>query len=579
MGFISTKIDEMIDLLEASKLLHLDKIAEKLHWNAEHLERVARALERVGVVRLSYPISLDQKPEISLSKPHSLAVPIVPMPHGKSLAAYSIVVEQDQLSVDVEVIFSESEKQPVYYADLPYFSPYVLLFLQSIKDDAAKFLPPEPLLMGEAEKAELFKTRQSFIFTKISDSFDPEEKLRGILVNYVMRDMFGIGDVEILMHDDNIEEIAVNRAELPLYIYHRKFGWLSTNLVLGSEDQAYNLASLIGRKVGKQLSSLSPLLDAHLPTGDRVNATIYPISSLGNSITIRKFARNPITMLDYASSFGNLSFEMAAFLWQAVQYEMNVLVCGGTASGKTTMLNALLAFIPPMQRVISIEDTRELMLPSTQKNWVAMRTRPKNPEGIGEVSMLDLLVNSLRMRPDRIVMGEVRKKEEAEVLFEAMHTGHSAYGTVHADTAAQLVDRLVEPPFSLPGEQVASLNLVVVQYRSRRSGLRRTMSISEVVSGSLKPEINHVYLHRPRKDSFDFVNKPEKYLSLMNLHTGMTEKEILSDQKDKSIVLQWMVKQKCTTIEKVGSVMKAYFLDTAGIVSKASKNEDPAKVL
>ena len=156
MGFISTKIDELADLLETSKLLHLDKIAEKLHWNAEHLEKVARALERVGVVRLSYPISLDQKPEMALSKPRGApAVPVVAMPHGKALAAYSIVVDEARLSVDVEVIFSESERQPVYYADLPYFSPYVLLFLQSIKDDAAKYLPPEPLLMGEAEKAEL----------------------------------------------------------------------------------------------------------------------------------------------------------------------------------------------------------------------------------------------------------------------------------------------------------------------------------------------------------------------------------------------------------------------------------------
>jgi flagellar protein FlaI len=129
--------------------------------------------------------------------------------------------------------------------------------------------------------------------------------------------------------------------------------------------------------------------------------------------------------------------DMAALLWQAMQYEMNVLVAGGTASGKTSALNGLVALVQPFQRILTIEDTRELMLPTYQWNWIPMITRLPNPEGLGEVTMLDLLVNALRMRPDRIVMGEIRRKREAEVLFEAMHTGHSVYSTMHADTSGR----------------------------------------------------------------------------------------------------------------------------------------------
>jgi Flp pilus assembly CpaF family ATPase len=152
-------------------------------------------------------------------------------------------------------------------------------------------------------------------------------------------------------------------------------------------------------------------------------------------------------MVSYLKKQNNsMSYEMAALLWQAIQFEMNIIIAGGTASGKTSALNGLLALVQPFQRIVTIEDTRELMLPSFQWNWVPLVTRQPNPEGAGEVTMLDLVVNSLRMRPDRIVMGEIRRKKEAEVLFEAIHTGHSVYATIHADTGSQVIKRLIEPP-------------------------------------------------------------------------------------------------------------------------------------
>src|SRR3989338_3425436 len=185
------------------------------------------------------------------------------------------------------------------------------------------------------------------------------------------------------------------------------------------------------RKVGRSITLLTPLLDAHLETGDRVNATLYPISVRGNTITIRKFAVKTITIVDMINN-GVISISSASLLWNSIQYELSCLITGGTATGKTSFLGAVCCFFPPNQRIISVEDTQEIKLPK-YLHWIPMITRQANVEGKGEVTMLDLIVNSLRMRPDRIVVGEIRRKQEAETLFEAMHTGHSVYATLHAN--------------------------------------------------------------------------------------------------------------------------------------------------
>tara|TARA_Y100000031_G_C8209569_1_gene380242 strand:+ start:126 stop:776 length:651 start_codon:yes stop_codon:yes gene_type:complete len=193
--------------------------------------------------------------------------------------------------------------------------------------------------------------------------------------------------------------------------------------------------------VGREITGLHPIMDAHLLSGDRVASTLFPVSTAGNTITIRRFARNPWTITTLIAN-NTLSKEMAAFIWLAMHYEMNILVAGGTASGKTSMLSAISGLLPTNQRVISIEDTREITLPEELEwNWVPLTTRNPNPEGQGEVTMLDLIVSSLRMRPDRIIAGEVRRKAQAETMFEAMHTGHSVYTTIHADTVEQVKRR------------------------------------------------------------------------------------------------------------------------------------------
>ncbi|MBI2079926.1 type II/IV secretion system ATPase subunit, partial [Candidatus Micrarchaeota archaeon] len=305
----------------------------------------------------------------------------------------------------------------------------------------------------------------------------PSDKKR-ILAVFLLQNTLGLGELESVLADEQLEEVAVNNSADAIWVYHKKYGWCKTNLRVKSEELIYDYASMIARKIGRQINTLNPMLDARLPTGDRVNSTLFPISHFGNTITIRKFSRNPWTITNFIKS-QTISSEVAALIWLSIQNELSLIVSGGTGSGKTSFLNAMAGLIPANQRIISIEDTRELTLPSFL-HWLPMVTREANPEGKGEVTMLDLMVNALRQRPDRILVGEIRRQREAEILFEAMHTGHSVYATLHADNAEQTISRLTNPPINIPSEMLDALAGIVVQFRHRRFNIRRTFEFAKI---------------------------------------------------------------------------------------------------
>ena len=369
------------------------------------------------------------------------------------------------------------------------------------------------------------------------------------------------------MDDANLEEIAINDAEDPVWVYHVKFGWLKTTIMLSSEDQIRHYATMIGRRVGRQITILDPLMDAHLKGGDRVNATLEPISVAGNTITLRKFAAKPWTITDFIQD-NTISPEAAALIWLGVQYELSTLISGGTATGKTSMLNVVANFFPPNQRIISIEDTREVQLPKFL-HWVPMVTRLANPEGKGEVSMLDLLVNSLRMRPDRIIVGEIRRKREAEVLFEAIHTGHSVYATVHANDTRETITRLTNPPIEIPKTMLPAISMIVVQYRNRRTGVRKTFQIAEILPDS---EPNVLIQLDIRKGVLKKVANSKALMGTIEMFTGFTRSEISKSLIEKEIILKWLVRQKVNTVDSVGRVMAEYYTNKDNLMDYVRKN-------
>jgi flagellar protein FlaI len=422
-----------------------------------------------------------------------------------------------------------------------------------------------------AELKKTFHEKAAALLAKELPELSPDA--RGQLSSVILNEMVGLGPIEFLLADGNLEEIVVNAATEPVWVYHKKHGWLKTNIIISPEAEIQNYASIIARRVGKQVTVLNPLLDAHLVTGDRANSTLFPISSRGNTITIRRFRRDPWTVTDFIETKTSNAASMA-MLWLAMEYELNIIVSGGTGSGKTTLLNVMLPFIQPNQRVLTIEDTRELSLPDFL-HWVPMTTREPNSEGKGGVGMLDLLVNSLRMRPDRIIVGEIRRQREAEVMFEAMHTGHSVYATVHANTAEETVTRLVSPPIEIPPSLLEAVHLNVVMFRNRRLGVRRILQLAEFVpqkagsEGKIQIKPNILYRWRAATDSIEKYAESIRLFDELGLHTGYTAQELAQNLTEKQRVLEWMGKQKIRDINDVGKIMAEYYSDPDAVLKRA----------
>lgn len=472
-------------------------------------------------------------------------------------------LQADKIPATVEIVDAQDY---VLHYDLstPDVTPTTRVVLNNVKTRLVQDI--------EIEAREILDSR---LFSELREKFrqDAEEALknelptmqqatRQMLSSFVVNEMIGLGELELFLADDNLEEIVVNSAQEPIWVYSKRYGWLKSNIILPNEEAIQNLSARIARLVSREITSAEPLLDAHLISGDRVNATLFPVSTAGNTITIRRFSRTPWTIVNLLDpEIKTIQLDVAAFLWLAFEYELSTMVAGGTASGKTTLLNALMPFIPPNHRVVSIEDTRELNLPSFL-HWVPLNTRPPNPRGEGGVTMLDLMENSLRMRPDRIVVGEVRRKREAEVMFEAMHTGHSVYGTFHAERAYQVVKRLTNPPMNIPKTVLESLHLIAVQYRNRRTGSRRTLEIGEImVTEGNEPEVNILYKWDAKTDSVKQVNKSERVMEEISMHTGLTTAEINKNLLEKQKVLEWLLDKQIKDVESVGRVVSEYYRD------------------
>jgi len=401
---------------------------------------------------------------------------------------------------------------------------------------------------------------------------DVDEKTSEFLISYLIQKSLGMGNVEIMMDDEQLEEVAINSAETPVWVYHKKYGWLRTNVQVESEEMVKHYAAMIGRRIGRQISVLEPLMDAHMPEGDRANATLMPISTQGNTITLRKYSRDPFTITHFLD-YRTISPSAASLVWLAMQYELSGLIAGGTASGKTATLNVLASFIQPNQRIISIEDTRELRLPKFL-HWVPMSTRLPNPGGKGGIAMADLLVNSLRMRPDRILVGEVRRQREAETLFEAIHTGHSCYATFHANNADEVVKRFTNSPINIPPMVMPAISMILTQFRNRRTGLRRTFQIAEITPDA---KVNVLMKYDSRKDIMVKDNPSRSFMQTLQMYTGLTTKEIAQSLKDKEQILRYLVHHKVYHVDRVGQIIAEYYKDRDALMRNVIRNRPPER--
>lgn len=385
------------------------------------------------------------------------------------------------------------------------------------------------------------------------------------LATQISQVMLGYGKLDPMIKDDDLEEIMVIGTGSSVFVYHRKIGMMVTNVVFDSDDDIRAIIDVIARQVNRRIDQQTPILDARLKDGSRVNATLPPVSADGPTLTIRKFRKDPLTVVDLIN-FKTMSSHLAGFLWLCTDgmgvKPCNAIIAGGTGSGKTTTLNTIAAFVPPRERIITIEDTLELQLPHS--HVLRMETRPPNIEGKGELTMDTLVKNSLRQRPDRVIVGEVRGSE-AITLFTALNTGHSGMGTLHSNTARETITRLINPPMSVPNIMIPALDFIIMQnrmYRAEGGSLRRVTEVAEVVGmeeGNV--QLNRVFEWNNVTDKVEYVGIASQTLREMAEMRGVGITELEEEIEKRRLVLEYLADNNIRSIEEVGRCINSYYKD------------------
>ena len=429
----------------------------------------------------------------------------------------------------------------------------------------------------------LLMTELSISLTEIKSKKDAEKRLRKKIAQlirkfkleiptknfskisyYAIRDFIYLGKIEPLMRDHMVEEISCDGTAIPLYIWHREYESIPTNIMFTSDKELNNFARKISYICGKHVSTANPIIDATLPEGSRINLTLgHEITKRGSTFTIRRFRADPITVIDLIK-FGTMSPEIAAYFWYITEKNATMLVAGGTASGKTTALNSLTAFIRPGQKIVSIEDTQELNLP--HENWIPAVSRQNFTDGkIGEINQYDLLRAALRQRPDVIIVGETRGRE-AYTLFQAMATGHGGYSSIHADSVEATLTRLASAPMDIPTQLIANtLDIITLQIKLRVKdrSVRRVIQVSEIAG--LDESTNKIKTHEFFK--WDPITDTHRcsgdsvVLSKIKERLGESTEQINEELRRRKMALEWMVKNDIRQQKDVAKTILEFYAD------------------
>ena len=386
---------------------------------------------------------------------------------------------------------------------------------------------------------------------------------------YLYRDFVGFNEVEALMKDYFIEDIECNGVNSPIYIVHRIYRNIRTNITFNDVESLASFVEKLAQRAGRYISYASPILDGSLPDGSRVNATYTKdISSKGPTFTIRKFTNVPWTPIQLLS-FNTLSPEMLAYFWILLEYKSNILIAGGTSSGKTTLLNAISFFIPPEARAVSIEDTAELNLP--RDNWLPSVARSAVGTGnIGEVDLFQLLKSSFRQNPDYVIVGEVRGKETF-VLFQGMASGHSSISTIHADSVDTVIKRLETPPIELSPTLINTLDAVAIMRHAivKKQQTRRLTSIVEIIN--VDPNgiaiTNTPFMWNPQDDRFYF-KKDSKVFEKIRMRYGLSDAELQKEFSLRTKLLYSLYQKKIMGFNELRKIVNNYYKHPEEVLRK-----------
>lgn len=513
----------------------------------------------------SFPVLRKRKPtlqEYSMQEHGSLVTPVVP--EGFTEVDRYWVLEGTAIVV---VARNEKSKQNEYLLFEPPLSPFEYELLERIYADLR-----DVLILSDDE---ITRNKRSLLFEKMYDLFSSY----GIWLRlttlfkmqyYLRRNYLGWGRIDALMNDPFIEDISCDGILIPIFLYHRKHRNIRTNIIFEAE-MLNSLAITLAQRSGKHISSGSPIIDATMPDGSRLQLTFgTEVTTRGSSFTIRKFREDPFTPVELIET-GTFSIDELAYLWLAIENNKSLLFIGGTASGKTTSLNAVSLFIPPVAKVISIEDTREIQL--FHENWIASVTRESISEGGAPIDMFALLRAAMRQRPEFILVGEVRG-HEAQTLFQAMNTGHTTFSTMHAGSVDAAIHRLENEPLNVPRTMVQALNIISIQalvYKGQER-VRRSQEIVEVTgidpsTGNLM--VNTVFEYDPVADVFSYTGRSVIYNDIAE-RRGWNREQLAEEVRSRKTVLAAMHEQNIRDYISVSRIIQSYYIDRVQVMNTIS---------
>jgi flagellar protein FlaI len=503
----------------------------------------------------------------------------------------------EETRVDV-IVKSEARKPTTFREAYPIQEPYV--YAAIVKDPETQktlYKVIEPTLQEDEEKR--LKEIRNFLMEEVDVNLKEietkekaenylKEKTKEIikkyrikvpseavdkLIYYVIRDFLGYGKIDALMKDHLIEDISADGVNIPIYVWHRVYESLPTNILFKDEAELDSFIVRMAYLAAKNISIASPILDASLPDGSRVQLTYgNEVTRRGSTFTIRRFRTDPLTISDLIA-FKTISSEMAAYLWYIIENRASVMVAGGVASGKTTMLNCLSMFIKPEMKVVSVEDTQELNLP--HENWIPSVVRlgfGHEDKSRGSITLFDLLKAAVRQRPDYIIVGEVRG-EEAYTLFQAMATGHLGMCTIHAESVEAVINRLQSEPMNIPKPLIAMTDVIMVMTRTEIEGRpARKASITAEVTG-LDPKKKNiltedVFRWKAKEDKFAFSGHSTILEDNMR-KASISEEDVKRELHSRKTVLDWMVHEGIRRYVDVANVIREYYANPNRVFQKA----------
>ncbi|MFC5279589.1 type II/IV secretion system ATPase subunit [Halorubrum rubrum] len=468
----------------------------------------------------------------------------------------------------VVITYDERESEHRYYAVEPVLDDFERDLFDRVADDIR-----DPLLYREGTgrtdeetlRAELESLLEGYGVEAGMDTFHS-------IAYYLYRDFRGFGKVDPLLNDDHIEDVSCDGYDLPIFVYHDEYTDVETNVSF-SKAELDNYVIRLAQQSGRHVSVGDPMVETTLPDGSRAELALgEEVTPRGSAFTIRQYADEPFTPIDLIE-YGTFSIEQMAYFWLCIEHNKSLIFAGGTASGKTTSMNAVSMFVPPRAKVLSIEDTRELSL--YHDNWLSSVTRERRHEG-NDIDMYDLLRSALRHRPEYIIVGEVRG-EEAITLFQAMNTGHTTFSTMHADSIETVINRLENEPINVPRAMVQSLDMLAVQTltRSNDQRVRRAKTIGEIGGIDQRTgELDYSSAFEWRAETDEFRRNDSSLLEEIQTERGWSRSELLREIDRRERFLELLSALGVNGFRRFTALVNEYYADADRVMERLEERAE-----